>query len=81
MKATMLDMRRNPKKIIEALKRNEKVTLSVRGREVGEIVPRNESDDESVANDPAVGMWADREDMKNPSKYVRDLRKGRFDAL
>ena len=26
---------------------------------------------------PAIGMWADREDMKNPSKYVRRLRRGR----
>ena len=26
----------------------------------------------------AAGMWADREDMEDPSAYVRELRKPRF---
>jgi addiction module RelB/DinJ family antitoxin len=26
----------------------------------------------------AFGMWADRDDMENPSKWVRDLRRGRY---
>jgi antitoxin (DNA-binding transcriptional repressor) of toxin-antitoxin stability system len=82
MKATMLDMRRNPRKIIDAIKRNEKVTLSVRGREIAEIIPRkNGGDNASIADDPAVGMWADRGEMSDPEKYVRELRKGRFDVV
>ena len=28
---------------------------------------------------PAKGMWADREDMKDPTEYVRKLRQGRFE--
>ncbi len=82
MKATVLDMRRNPRKILDAVKRNEKVTLSERGREVAKIIPsKNGGNDESVADDPAVGMWADRKEFQNPPDYVRELRKGRFDAL
>jgi hypothetical protein len=34
-----------------------------------------------VVDDPAFGMWADREDMKDVAAYVRNLRKGRFDDL
>ena len=40
MKATFLDMRRNPGKILEAIERNETVTLSRRGREIASIVPK-----------------------------------------
>jgi addiction module RelB/DinJ family antitoxin len=27
---------------------------------------------------PGFGMWADRDDMKNPAEWVRNLRKPRF---
>lgn len=31
----------------------------------------------SLENNPAIGMWADREEMKNVEGYVRNLRKPR----
>ena len=34
MEATVLDMRRNPKKILDAIERNEVVTLTKRGKSV-----------------------------------------------
>ncbi|MGA3203394.1 MAG: hypothetical protein ABSF12_12995 [Bryobacteraceae bacterium] len=27
---------------------------------------------------PACGMWKDREDMKDPAAYIRNLRKPRY---
>jgi hypothetical protein len=30
---------------------------------------------------PAVGMWADREDMKDPSAWLRKIRAPRYDRL
>lgn len=82
MKATVLDMRRDPKKILDAIERNEKVTLSMRGHEIAEIVPKKSAAGcASIADDPAVGMWADRPELAKPSEYVRKLRKGRFDAV
>jgi len=82
MRITMLELRRNPRKIIDAIKSNEKVTLSMRGREIAEIIPKkNAGDNSSIADDPAVGMWADRSEMADPGAYVRNLRKGRFDAV
>jgi hypothetical protein len=30
---------------------------------------------------PAVGMWADREDMKDPSAWLREIRAPRYDRL
>lgn len=82
MKATVLDLRRNPRKILEAIARNEPVTLSKRGREIALIVPRKETERSlSIKDSPAFGLWKDRADMKDPAKYVRRLRRGRFGAL
>lgn len=79
MKATVLDLRRNPGKILEAIERNETVTLSKRGREIAVIVPMNKAKGQvSIKDNPAFGMWKDRTDMRDPSAYVRKLRKGRF---
>jgi prevent-host-death family protein len=82
MKATVLDLRRNPGKILEAIERNETVTLSKRGREIAVIVPKNQAKDKvSIKDSPAFGIWKDRTDMRDPNAYVRQLRKGRFDDI
>lgn len=33
----------------------------------------------SVADDPAFGIWRDREDLADVTAYVRKLRKSRYD--
>ncbi len=81
MKATVLDMRRNPKKILDAIARNETVTLSHRGKPLARIEPIEQAEKCAAAEHPAFGMWSDHPDMTDPSAYVRALRKGRFDAL
>lgn len=81
MKATILDMRRNPKKILEAIARNEVVTLTNRGKAVARIEPIKGRERPRADEHEAFGMWADREDMADPSAYVRAMRKGRFGAL
>ncbi|MEW6369080.1 MAG: type II toxin-antitoxin system prevent-host-death family antitoxin [Acidobacteriota bacterium] len=79
MKATVLDLRRNPGKILEAIGRNEAVTLSKRGREIALIVPKRPAAKPcSIRCSPAFGIWKDRVDMRDPSGYVRRMRKGRF---
>jgi prevent-host-death family protein len=80
MEATILDMRRNPKKILDAIARNETVTLTNRGKRVARIEPIRDAQRPSSAEHEAFGMWADRPEMSDPSAYVRELRKGRFDA-
>jgi antitoxin (DNA-binding transcriptional repressor) of toxin-antitoxin stability system len=81
MKATILDMRRNPKKILDAIDRNEVVTLTNRGRAVARIEPIRKPERPSMKDQEAFGMWSDRSDMADPVAYVRARRKGRFDAL
>jgi antitoxin (DNA-binding transcriptional repressor) of toxin-antitoxin stability system len=79
MKSTLSEMRKNPGKIIEAIERNEMVTLYSRGREVASIIPRTQAKEPlSLASSPAFGMWKDRTDLDNPAEYVRRQRRGRF---
>ena len=80
MRATVMDLRRNPKKILDAIARNETVTLSFRGREVADIVPKQPAK-VAIEELDAVGMWADHPALEEPEAYVRNLRQGRFDAL
>lgn len=81
MKATVLDMRRNPKKILEAVARNEAVTLSHRGKALAVIEPIKKPGGARASEHPAFGMWASRSEMADPGAYVRALRKGRQDAF
>ncbi len=77
MKATVLDMRRNPKKILDAIERNETVTLTNRGKSVARIEPIRNAERPRVEDLDIFGMWADREEMSDPVAYVRSCRNGR----
>ena len=79
MNATFLDLRNRTKDILEALERNESVTLTYRGKPKAIISPIGQEKKKriSAADHPAFGMWKDREDMKDVEKYMRELRKGR----
>jgi prevent-host-death family protein len=77
MKATVLDLRRKTGDILAALDRNERVTLTKRGRKTAVIVPLNGETRLSAATHAAFGMWRDREDLADVAGYVRALRKGR----
>ena len=83
MKATALDFRRRMGEIIKALDRNEPVTLSYRGQTKGILYPvgQDTKPRRSLADHPAVGMWKDREDMKDVEAWVRRIRKGRMPRI
>lgn len=78
MNATMLDLRKNPKRVLRALDGNERVNLTYRGKKKAVIVPyREKCQRQSASDHPAFGMWKEREDMADVEAFVRDLRKGR----
>lgn len=82
MKASFVDLRTKSRQIIEALKRNERITVFYRGRPAAEMRPiRSDSAVPSASEHPAFGLWADRDDMRDVTEFVRTLRKGRFDGL
>ena len=79
MEATILDLRRRTREVLDALERNEAVTITYRGKKKGVITPADKGDGggRSAADHPAFGLWSDREDV---GKVVRKIRRGRVDA-
>jgi antitoxin (DNA-binding transcriptional repressor) of toxin-antitoxin stability system len=79
MKATTLDLRRRMSEVVRALQRGQQVTLTHRGKVIGTIHPTSNGNGAktSIRDHPAFGMWADREDMKDPAAWVRKLRSKR----
>ena len=73
MIATLSDMRRNPKRILDAIARNETVTLTNRGKSVARIEPIR-PERPSMRDQEAFGIWAEREDMADPVAYVSTQR-------
>ncbi len=67
----------------DALDRKEQVILLHEGKEFASLQPvfDVEAEIERIKKLPAVGMWDDREDMKDPSEWVRNLRRGRYNEL
>lgn len=62
MKASVMDLRYRTREILRALEAKEEITLTHRGTEKGTIIPASSlsPDSKSLADHPAVGMWADQ---------------------
>ena len=66
-------LRTSTKEILSAVERGETVWITNRGKTCAKIVQVKEH--KSVKDHPAFGMWKDREDMKNPSEYIHNMRR------
>jgi len=84
MKATVLDLRRRMPEVLQALDRNERVTILYRGQERAILVPAgSEAADGApvkASQHSAFGMWAERDDLDDVGAHVRSLRRGRRHA-
>lgn len=69
--------------VMDALDKKEEVILLHKGKKIAQLKPvfDLEAEIERIKKLPAVGMWDDREDMKDPSEWVRNLRRGRYEEL
>ena len=65
--------------VMGALDKKEVVVLSHEGKDIAllQAVPDIDDEIQRITNHPTVGMWADREDMKDPAEWVRKRRRGR----
>ena len=80
MEATILDLRRRTREVLEALERNEAITITYRGKKKGVITPigAGRGNGYAAADHPAFGIWRDRED--DVAEAVREIREGRVGA-
>jgi len=85
MKASFVDLRKKSSEIIQALSRNERVTVLYRGKPAAVMQPIGEAEAQPATEakeHPAFGIWKDRPSVEGDvAAHVRRLRKGRFDAL
>jgi antitoxin (DNA-binding transcriptional repressor) of toxin-antitoxin stability system len=79
MEASVLDLRKKMSEIMSAIDRRERVTLTHRGHRRAVIVPLEEEKKTKVkvADLPAFGMWAKRDEMTDAVAYVEKLREPR----
>jgi len=79
MKASLLDLRRKTNKVVEALDKNQRVTLTRRGKTFAVITPTKQKSNGMKAKDhPAFGMQKVRHDEDSVSDTVRKLRSNRY---
>ena len=79
MEATMIDFRSRMADIQSAVARRERVTVTSHGRPWAVLVSWEDCRPETpkAAEFAAAGMWANREDLSDPTDYVRKLRARR----
>ena len=85
MKTSITDLRRNLKRVLDAVDRGEDVTVLYRGKEKAKLLPLNGTSEGKkpvkLSETPFFGMWKDREDMKDPVAWVRKIRRSRIRDL
>jgi prevent-host-death family protein len=79
VEATAKDLRFHSKEILDTVSRGEEVIITYRGKPQAKIVP---IDTETVTKNrkgsSLFGIWKDHSNSDNVDKYVRNIRKGRF---
>jgi prevent-host-death family protein len=78
MYSTAKELRFHTKELLDSVSRGEEVVITYRGKPCAKLVPFKKSKQNIEKADELFGMWKDRKDIKNVNKYVRELRKGRF---
>ncbi|MEM9481088.1 MAG: type II toxin-antitoxin system Phd/YefM family antitoxin [Verrucomicrobiota bacterium] len=79
MEASIVDLRYKMKDVLQALERNEEVTVLHRGQVKGTIVPKNPDKPRSAAKHPFFGSVSD--EQMTVDEVMEDLRGGRNRAL
>ncbi|MBL8219577.1 MAG: type II toxin-antitoxin system prevent-host-death family antitoxin [Bryobacterales bacterium] len=79
MNATIVDLRYHMKDVLRAIDRGETVTILHRGKPKARLMPINPAGTTapSVVSQPLFGLWSKRDDMEDPTAYVRNLRQPR----
>ncbi len=77
MQTTAKDLRFHTKELLETVTRGEEVIITYRGKATAKLVP---IDSEEIYEDELFGIWSNDAESVNVNQYLRELRKGRFDA-
>ena len=85
MQITTKSLRTHTHEIFACIERGEQVTITYRGKPKALLTSINEQNQTQTASDssveiPVFGIWSDREALDDIDSYLKELRKGRYDA-
>ena len=79
MTVTAKDLRLKTSEILKRVQRGGGVTVTLRGKPVARLLSiRGAEAERDLMDYPAIGIWADRKDMKDPAAWVRKIRRPRY---
>lgn len=79
MVVTAKQLRLKTSDVLKKVRKVGEVTVTLRGRPVARILSlAGKNSRKELEEYRAIGMWADRQDMKDPSAWVRKIRKPRY---
>ena len=79
MTVTAKDLRLKTSAVLKKIQQIGSVTVRFRGKPVARLVSTlREQVERDLKDYAAVGIWADRKDIKIPAAWVRRIRKPRY---
>ncbi|HEV2175982.1 MAG TPA: type II toxin-antitoxin system prevent-host-death family antitoxin [Terriglobia bacterium] len=78
MTVTAKELRLKTSQVLKKVQQVGTVTVTLRGKPVVRITALRGRKAMRVADHPAVGMWADREDMKDVHAWLNKIRTPRY---
>ena len=79
MTVTAKDLRLRTSEILKRVQQLGSISVTLRGKTVARLTStRKEKSERDLKDYAAIGMWADRKDMKDPSAWVRKIRRARY---
>jgi len=79
MVVTAKQLKQQTSRILKTVQRAGRITVTLRGKPIAEISSlAGKKPAKDLLEYRAIGMWADRKDMKDPSAWVRRIRKPRY---
>ena len=81
MKASLLDLRRKTNKVVEAIDKNQKVTLTRRGKTFAVICSCASQTSKASSREGSSGFWdacGVAEQGRRPRLYLKKIRSNRY---
>ncbi len=78
MVVTAKQLRLKTSQVLKRVQQVGSATVTLRGKPVALLTALNHEKGGRLLDDPAVGMWADRKDMKDVHSWLRKIRTPRY---
>ncbi|HEV2348256.1 MAG TPA: type II toxin-antitoxin system prevent-host-death family antitoxin [Terriglobia bacterium] len=78
MTVTAKQLRLKTSQVLKKVQQVGTLTVTLRGKPVAKLLSLNSGKEKKLSEYRAIGMWADREDMKDVDAWLRNIRKPRY---